>query len=84
MDGFNNLTKLVIRGKAANDDLLRAVGEHCYRLKYLDINGSAATSDGIRLLFFKDVESENRYRVRFNQAMAWNMPKYLLRPLTKT
>jgi hypothetical protein len=83
-EGFNNLAKLVIRGPHASNDLLHAIGIHCYRLKYLDINGSSATTEGVRLLFFKDLQSEMVYRKRFNSAMAWDMPKRLLRPLTKT
>lgn len=84
LDGFNNLTKLVVRGPSARNELIQAIGEHCYRLKYLDISGSVATSDGILLLFFKDQKSETKYRERFKAAMTWDMPKYLLRPLTKT
>jgi hypothetical protein len=83
INSFTNLTKLVVRG-LANDDFLKAVGTYCHRIKHLDICKSAASFKGVRFLFFKGKEAEQEYTERFKSGLPWNLPKYFLRPLTKT
>lgn len=84
MEGFSNLSKLVVRG-AADDELLAAVGHSCLRLKYLDVSGTPVTAVGVKLLFFKDAASELRYVKLFKASNTnYKLPKNLLRPLSKS
>jgi hypothetical protein len=80
---FQRLTKLVVRG-LADDSLLSAIGTSCYHLKYLDISGTDASVDGIKLLFYKSPKAEKTFLSICSTAGPLRLPKYLLQPLTKS